>query len=113
MDDKREIPEYLNEVIVIGYIGRDPEERGETIQFSLATDSEATSKTGATLKRTEWHRIVCRGAARDQARQFKKGSHVVVFGELVSREYEKEVEGLKIPVRTWEIHAAEVNAGRR
>lgn len=114
---EEEIPQYRNQVLLIGYLGRDPEKRGETLTFSLATESEATSKTGATLKRTEWHRIVCRGTTRDQALRFKKGSHVVVFGELVSREYGKEIEagGAKysVPTRIWEILALEVNPGRK
>jgi len=82
----------LNNVILIGRLGRDPEERTTTggirlSSFSLATD---TYHNGTGEKTTEWHRIVVFGKVAEQCNQYlKKGRLVCIEGRLQTRSWEK------------------------
>lgn len=82
----------LNKVILIGRLGKDPEERttsgGTRVSnFSLATD---TYHNGNGEKTTEWHRIVVFGKAAEQCNQYlKKGRLVCIEGHLQTRAWEK------------------------
>ncbi len=82
----------LNKVILIGRLGKDPEERttagGTRVSnFSLATD---VYHNGNGEKTTEWHRIVAFGKAAEQCNQYlKKGRLVCVEGSVQTRSWEK------------------------
>lgn len=82
----------LNKVMLIGRLGRDPEERttaGGTCvsSFSLATD---TYRGANTEKTTEWHRIVVFGKIAEQCNRYlHKGRLVCVEGQLQTRSWEK------------------------
>jgi single-strand DNA-binding protein len=82
----------INKVILIGRLGRDPEERttanGTRISnFSVATDNY-NGNNGETT--TEWHRIVVFGKTAEQCNQYlKKGRLVCVEGSLKTRAWEK------------------------
>ena len=82
----------LNKVMLIGRLGRDPEERTTTggtrvSSFSLATD---TYRGANTEKTTEWHRIVVFGKIAEQCNRFlHKGRLVCVEGQLQTRAWEK------------------------
>lgn len=88
----------INQVILIGNLGADPE-IGETsgnrryARFSLATSDQWRDKaTGERRERTEWHRVVVwgDGLAGMLAQYAKKGSKLYVQGKLVTREWEKD-----------------------
>jgi len=82
----------INKVILIGRLGKDPEERttanGTRISnFSVATDSY-NGNNGETT--TEWHRIVVFGKTAEQCNQYlRKGRLVCVEGSLKTRSWEK------------------------
>ncbi len=82
----------LNRVILIGRLGKDPEERttagGTRVSnFSLATD---TFHNGNGEKTTEWHRIVVFGKVAEHCNQYlKKGRLVCIEGSLQTRSWEK------------------------
>jgi single-strand DNA-binding protein len=82
----------MNKVILIGRLGKDPEERttagGTRISnFSLATD---VYHGGNGEKTTEWHRIIGFGKIAEQCNQYlKKGRLVCVEGSLQTRTWEK------------------------
>jgi len=82
----------MNKVLLIGRLGRDPEERttagGTRVSnFSLATDS---SRGGNGDKITEWHRIVVFGKVAETCNQYlRKGRLVCVEGSLQTRSWEK------------------------
>lgn len=87
----------LNKVMLIGYLGKDPELRysqsGVAItNFSIATSEQWTDKTsGEKQEKTEWHRIVCFGKqAETLAKYLSKGSQVYIEGRLQTRNYEKD-----------------------
>jgi single-strand DNA-binding protein len=82
----------MNRVILIGRLGRDPEDRmtagGTRVSnFSLATD---INHAGNEEKTTEWHRIVVFGKTAEQCNLYlQKGRLVCIEGALQTRSWEK------------------------
>src|SRR5947207_13959767 len=99
---------YRNNVELIGFLGRDAENKTTTNGKTVTTLSLATKTTykkdGERQQRTEWHRIECWGRLAEYAASFRKGAHICVEGELRSREYESN--GVK--VRTYDIVASSI-----
>lgn len=84
----------LNEVNIIGNLGRDPEIRympsGDAIaNIAVATSYKSKDKnTGEEKEHTEWHRISFFGRLAEIVGQYlKKGSSVYVKGRLQTRKY--------------------------
>jgi single-strand DNA-binding protein len=86
----------LNKVILIGYVGKDPDVRYFDNGHAIANFPLATSERGYRLangtevpERTEWHNIV---ATRDRAqfteRYVKKGSLAYIEGKIRTRNYD-------------------------
>ncbi|NLT65975.1 MAG: single-stranded DNA-binding protein [Acidobacteria bacterium] len=81
----------INKVILVGRLGRDPEERttagGTRVSsFSVATDSY---RGAGAEKTTEWHRVVVFGKVAEQCNQYlRKGRLVCVEGSLQTRSWE-------------------------
>ncbi len=82
----------VNKVLLIGRLGKDPEERttaGGTrvCNFSLATDTYHSNNGERT---TEWHRIVGFGKLAEHCNQYlKKGRLICIEGSLQTRSWEK------------------------
>lgn len=89
----------LNKVLLIGNLGRDPENRflpsgGAVCNFSIATTDRYTDKSGQKQERTEWHNIVMYGKLAEIAAQYlKKGSSVYVEGRLQTRKWQDKNTG--------------------
>ncbi len=86
----------INKVILIGRLGREPEDRvtagGTRVSnFSLATDQfRPGNGNGPAQKTTEWHRIVAFGKIAEQCIQYlHKGRQVCIEGSLQTRSWEK------------------------
>lgn len=85
----------VNKVILLGYVGSDPEirypEKDRAIAFlSLATNDQYGAG-GAEV--TEWHRLVMGGQNAHLAERYiRKGSRIYVEGKLKSREYEDKMK---------------------
>ncbi|MCZ4053202.1 single-stranded DNA-binding protein [Oxalobacter sp. OxGP1] len=84
----------INKVILIGHLGRDPENRylpsGEQVtSIAIATTDRWRDKaTGDMKEQTEWHRISFFGKLAEIAGQYlKKGSQVYVEGRIRTRKY--------------------------
>lgn len=94
----------VNKVILIGYVGNDPDiklfnERGSECiaNVSLATTKKGyTSKDGREVKeRTEWHKLVMHNAlAKVVEKYVKKGDKLYIEGELRTRNYD-DAQGVK------------------
>jgi single-strand DNA-binding protein len=95
---------YQNKVNLIGFLGNDAEIRSNNNRsittLSLATKS-SYKKDGEYISHTEWHRCVVFGKLSEFAGTLKKGAHILVEGELRSREYDSKKKGAKI--RVWEV----------
>lgn len=79
----------MNKVILMGYVGRDPEiryiETRPMAAFSLATTERARrSASGAEIpERTEWHNIVMFDAQAEIAEKYiRKGTRLLIEGKL-------------------------------
>lgn len=84
----------LNQVNLIGRVGRDPESRstsgGEAIcNLSLATTETWKDKnTGEKKEATEWHRVTLYGRQAEVAAQYAlKGSLIFIGGQLKTRKW--------------------------
>ena len=82
----------LNKVLLIGRLGRDPEERTtagglRVSNFSVATDAFHGNNGDKTA---EWHRIVVFGKTAELCNQYlRKGKLVCIEGSLQTRSWEK------------------------
>lgn len=84
----------MNQVHLIGNLGKDPEyfsfENGKSLcKVSIATNDFYKSKEGENKKRTEWHYVIAWGnRGETMARTLRKGHKVAISGKLSSRTYE-------------------------
>ena len=84
----------LNKVMLIGFLGADPDGRftsdGTAVtSFSLATSEAWKDKeAGEKKESTEWHKVVFfRRLARVASEHLKKGSHVYIEGRNRTRKW--------------------------
>jgi single-strand DNA-binding protein len=92
----------LNKVMLIGYLGHDPELRhlpasGQAVtSFSVATDESFTSKEGNRQERVEWHNVVVFGKLAEICSKYlAKGRQIYVEGRLRTREFDSKNGGGK------------------
>lgn len=85
----------VNKVILIGFLGQDPEIRympngGAVANISLATSDTWTDKaTGEERQKTEWHRVVIFGKLAEIAGEYlRKGSQIYIEGALQTRKWQ-------------------------
>jgi single-strand DNA-binding protein len=85
----------VNKVILIGFLGKDPESRSmqsgdKVVSFSLATSETWNDKaSGEKKSKVEWHNVVIwNDRIADVAEKYlRKGSHVYVEGALSTRKW--------------------------
>jgi single-strand DNA-binding protein len=84
----------LNQVQVIGHVGKDVEVRYTTagealVNFSIATtDKWKDKQTGEAMEATEWHRISFFGRRAEVIGEYvRKGSLLYVQGKLKTRKW--------------------------
>ena len=84
----------VNKVILLGYVGNDPEIRYPEKDKPVAFVSLATNETGGNgIEVTEWHRLVFFGdIAGIVERYVKKGTQLYVEGKLSTREYQDRMK---------------------
>lgn len=87
----------MNRATLVGNVGADPEIRdtnsgGKVATFSLATTESWKDKAGEKQERTEWHRCVIwnEGLIGVIEKYVKKGSKLLVEGQLQTRKWEKD-----------------------
>ncbi|KEJ93971.1 single-strand binding protein [Pseudosulfitobacter pseudonitzschiae] len=88
----------LNKVMLIGHLGRDPEVRsfqsgGKVCNLRLATsESWKDRNTGERREKTEWHSIAIfqEGLVRIAEQYLKKGSLIMVEGQLQTRKWQDQ-----------------------
>ncbi|MEO5572215.1 MAG: single-stranded DNA-binding protein [Bacteroidia bacterium] len=84
----------VNKVILVGYVGKDPEVRNleggaKVAKFSLATSETYKKADGTKVDTTEWHNIVLWKHLADVAERFiRKGSFIYVEGKIRSRTWD-------------------------
>lgn len=87
----------VNQVIIIGNLGADPETRqfnngGSVTNISVATSEQWTDRnTGEKKEATEWHRISLFNRLGEIAAQYlRKGSKVYIEGSLRTRKWQDQ-----------------------
>ncbi|EJF84048.1 single-strand binding protein [Bartonella elizabethae Re6043vi] len=86
----------LNKVMLIGYLGDNPESKtmnsgAEVVNFRLATSESYTDKnTNQKVEKTEWHSVVVFNPhlAKIALQYLHKGSKVYVEGKLQTRKWQ-------------------------
>ncbi|MBO7550683.1 MAG: single-stranded DNA-binding protein [Fibrobacter sp.] len=87
--------EYLNKVMLIGNLGKDPEIRvnqssgKKVVSFSIATSRRYRDNNGEQKEETNWHNIVGFGKLADIFEQLgiSKGTTLYVEGRLTNRSW--------------------------
>ncbi|QJC35117.1 single-stranded DNA-binding protein [Enterobacteriaceae endosymbiont of Donacia proxima] len=87
----------INKVIIIGFLGKDPEMRympngNPVVNIIVATsDNWKDKNTGENKEKTEWHRIVIFGKLAEISNEYlKKGSQVYIEGSLQTRKWQNQ-----------------------
>lgn len=97
----------FHQTIVMGNLGRDPEQRvlqsGDAVcNFSVAVTEKFKSQSGEARENTTWYRVNAFGRLAEVCGQYlKKGSPVLVTGRMQSRQYEKD----GVTRESWELRA--------
>lgn len=86
---------YLNKVMLMGNVGKDPEVRmsqtggRKRVSFSLATSRRYRDNNGEQKEQTDWHNIVGWGKIADIVEQLgiRKGMSLYVEGTLTNRSW--------------------------
>jgi len=95
----------INEVILLGRLGADPELKRTAAGKEVCHMRVATSIGRGDKERVEWHRVeVWSHSAANCAKFLRKGSKVFVKGRLKSSDWTKDGQ----TVKTWAIVAYEV-----
>ena len=87
----------LNQLTIIGFIGRNAETKqlpnGSVVtKLSVATTKSWKDEKGEWKQRTQWHTVVTFGPGFAQLTpRLVKGAHVFVQGELTTREYDRPI----------------------
>lgn len=85
----------MNKIIIMGRLGKDPEQKTTQSGKTVASMSVATSETwkdneGNKQERTQWHRVICWDGAARAASYLSKGQQVLVEGKMTYRQYEAD-----------------------
>lgn len=90
-----EIMSGVNKVIIVGFLGGNPEMRSMPNGDAVTNVSIATSETwidknsGEKKEKTEWHRVIFfRRQAEIAAQYLKKGSLVYIEGQISTRKWQ-------------------------
>ena|SRR5688572_14038947 len=85
----------VNKVILIGHLGKDPQQRAmpsgkAVVNFSMATTEQWRDKqTGENKEATEWHNIVMFDRLAEIAAEYlRKGSQVYIEGKIRTRKWQ-------------------------
>jgi single-strand DNA-binding protein len=92
------MPRTVNQVILLGFLGKDPEVRytpsGTIIaEMSLAT-TERVKQNGEWVDRTEWHRLKAFNRTAEICRDYlRKGAQLYVEGKLQTSSWKDKESG--------------------
>jgi len=81
----------MNQAIIIGNLGRDPEVRQTQTSNTVAQLSVATTYKGKGEPETEWHKVTVFGRQAEACEKYlTKGAKVAVTGRIRTQSYEKD-----------------------
>ena len=86
----------MNQVTIIGRLGKDPEVKfitnGNAVcNLSVATSEKYTDKAGNKVENTEWHNVTAWGKTAEICGKYlAKGRQVAITGKLKTEKYQKD-----------------------
>ena len=86
----------LNQVTLVGNLGKNPEvlketEKGKFVRLQLATSKKYRDAKNEIVEDTQWHTVYLNnGVGSFAATYLKKGNKVLVIGELRNKKWEDE-----------------------
>lgn len=92
---------YLNKVMLMGNLTRDPEVKAlpsgiKVVTFSLATNRTWKDQSGKKQEATEYHNIVAYAKPAELIAQYsRKGSSLFIDGRLQTRSWDDQATGQK------------------
>jgi single-strand DNA-binding protein len=98
---KEDMAKGINNVMLLGNVGRDPEIKatnGGTVvaSFSMATP-DRVKENGNWVDRSEWHNVVCFGRTAEIIRDYvRKGSKLLIEGKLQTRSWDDKQTQKKV-----------------
>ena len=101
----------LNQVMLIGNLGKDPEvlqvsELGSFVKLSLATHKKFKTRNGEEREDTQWHTVYLNNRiGRIAAVSLKKGAKIFISGELRTHDWQDKAGNV---YRTSAIYAREM-----
>lgn len=101
----------VNKIILVGNLGRDPEQRTtpkghSVVTLSIATNRQYKTAAGEEKKEVHWHKATVWGKSGDACVKYlTKGSRVYLEGELQMKDW-KDKDGNSR--KTAEIHVDEI-----
>lgn len=107
----------MNKVILIGYLGKDPETKfvgsSKVCNFSIATNKTWMDKNDVKQERVTWHNIQVWGRLAEICGEYlKKGRQVMIEGEIETRSYQsnkyKDEQGEPATVYATDIRGSHV-----
>jgi single-strand DNA-binding protein len=112
-EEPKAAPIYQNQVRLVGFLGKDPEQHENRTILSLATKTSWKAlDSDEWQSHTEWHRVIVWDELAEGVRSLTKGDHVLIDGELRSSSYLKHVnigvDTITVPTTSWEIRAKAV-----
>ena len=87
---------YLNKVLLVGNLTRDPEKKAlpggtNVTTFGIATNRVWNDKNGQKQEQADFHNIVVFGKQADNSAQYlKKGQSVLIEGRIQTRSWEAD-----------------------
>lgn len=84
----------VNKVILVGFVGADPEikqtnNRTSVARIRLATSESYKNKSGERVNNTEWHTVILWDKLANVVEQYvKKGNQIYIEGKINTREWE-------------------------
>lgn len=114
---------FLNKVMLIGNIGKDPDIKTlqsgkKVVSFSLATSKRYRDNNGEQKEETQWHNIVIWGKTAETFDNIGivKGTQLYIEGEITNRSWTDQTTGQKrytteINVSTFQIFSSRNTQG--
>jgi single-strand DNA-binding protein len=88
----------INQITLVGFLGRDAQKRAlpngtPVLNFSVATKKVWKDNNNEWQERTQWHQVVCFGDRMAKlAERLLEGALVYVQGELTTRDRERTIK---------------------
>jgi single-strand DNA-binding protein len=87
---------YLNQVVLIGNLGKNPEvlketDNGKFVRLQLATTKKYLNAKKEKVEDTQWHTVyLSNGVGKFAASYLNKGDNILIVGELRNNNWEDE-----------------------